>query len=71
MDEFLPNFLNNGVSDEACLDGLAAMPDQDVREFLQGDLGLNAFQARVVRIALRERVGATRSLQSISIETAS
>lgn len=68
MDEFLPNFLRSGVSDGACLDGLAAMPDQDVREFLQGDLGLNAFQARVVRIALRERAGVSCKIPSVSFD---
>ena len=67
MDELLPKFVSGGVVDDACLDGLAAMPEQDVQEFMQVDVGLNAFQARIVRIALRERAGATIRAISRSI----
>ena len=73
MGELLPKFVRSGVTDDACLDGLAAMPERDVQEFMQADVGLNAFQARIVRIALRERAGvAIRAIsRSISPEKSS
>lgn len=49
----MPKFLEGGIVDQDCLDGLAAMPDEELLEFLKVDLQLNAFQVRIIRIALR------------------
>ncbi|KAJ3528482.1 hypothetical protein NM688_g7994 [Phlebia brevispora] len=68
MDELVPRFLGCGISDEGCLDALGEMPAEELRDFLREDLGLNAFQVRIMSIALRKRVAPSSSAPSVSNE---
>ena len=50
-------FRGAGVVGRDQLRGLAKMPEPDLKEFLTAELGLTLYQARIIRIALREQYG--------------
>ncbi|GJE90331.1 hypothetical protein PsYK624_064610 [Phanerochaete sordida] len=55
MGELTIVFVQGGIVDEAHLDQLGGLQKAEQLQFLRNDLGLNAFQARVVRLALATR----------------
>lgn len=55
--ELAPAFIRSGIVEEVHLLNLAAMPRDELHEFLSVKLGLIPFQCRLVRIALHETYG--------------
>lgn len=52
MDGLTPIFIHHGVTDGTYLRVLAELPEDKQTKFLQCDLGLNAMQATIIRLAL-------------------
>lgn len=54
MSSLLPRLVEEGIKDRGCLIGLAMLDRTEKRKFLKRDCGLNAFQYRVLRSALKK-----------------
>jgi len=55
LRDLVPIFINGGISDEQTFRSLLTWPITELEGFLKGDLGLNAYQYRLVRVALTDQ----------------
>ncbi|PCH36269.1 hypothetical protein WOLCODRAFT_166799 [Wolfiporia cocos MD-104 SS10] len=56
LEGLVPNLVNAGIVDDACITTLARLPDVEKDLLLKNDVRLNALQLRIVRVALARKV---------------